>query len=50
MMTTSSTSLFGGLVGLMIVVTVLARVAGVALSGTDWLDPNTSTANEFRQK
>ena len=45
MMTTSSTSLFGGLVGLVIVVAILALVAGAALSGSDLLNPNTSAAN-----
>ncbi len=45
MMTTSGTSLFGGLVSLVIVVAILALVAGVALSGSDLLNPNTSTAN-----
>jgi hypothetical protein len=45
MMTTSSTSLFGGLVGLVVVVAILALVAGAALSGSDLLNPNTSAAN-----
>lgn len=43
-MMTSGTSLFGGLVGLVVVVAILALVAGAALSGSDLLNPKTSAA------
>ena len=40
----SSSSVFGGLVGLMVLVAILALVAGGALSGSDLLNPKTSDA------
>lgn len=44
MMPMGGTSLFGGLVGLVIVVAILALAAGGALSGSDLLNPKTSDA------
>jgi len=40
----SSSSVFGGMVGLMVLVAVLALVAGAALFGSDLLNPKTSDA------
>lgn len=44
MISTGGSSLFGGLVGLVVVVALLALVAGAALSGNDLLNPHTSEA------
>ncbi len=40
----SSSSVFGGMIGLVLIVAVLALMAGLALSGTDLLNPTSSDA------
>ncbi|HLF29016.1 MAG TPA: hypothetical protein VJG32_22035 [Anaerolineae bacterium] len=44
MMPITGSSLFSGLVGVVVIVAILALVAGAALSGNDLLNPNTSDA------
>jgi hypothetical protein len=46
----NSSSVFGGMVGLVVIVAVLALVAGGALSGSDLLNPTTSDAIAHEKK